>query len=595
MDVNAIFASAEQAFLAGRLEIAREGAQAALRAAGEHPAVLHLLALVEKKSGDVEAARGYFVRAIRQAPGNGEIANNFANLLAGIGETEEALRLYDRAIAAGRGSRATRFNRALALEKLSRHEEALDALDALTDPAAPSGALETARGSILRKLGRIDQAADAYDRALAVEPTRPAALHGRARVALERAEDGAVALYLRALELQPQSRDLVLGLAEAHEVAGDSSLGIALLRKSLGRDPGWIEGHETLARMRSEAGEGARALDHYVPAIAMRPDDPVLAQSWLNLLAEAGEVSAALKALRDCRSRLPDSLAIDILEASMLGSLGRIREARCVLAGLPAEAQELPASLLVRARVALRASEADEAAALLQRAVELVPEDVVTWAYLEIAWRVIGHSRHEWLVGRPGFHRVIELDPELLDFGSLAGTLRKFHQGKSHPLGQSLRGGTQTRGRLLRRTEPQLRNLRQALEDAVEDYFAELPSEDPAHPLLRYRHAQVRLAGSWSVRLSEGGFHFDHVHPNGIVSSAFYVSLPEAVTGGDPQAGWLELGRPPRDLGLALEPLAAIEPRPGRLVLFPSYLFHGTRPFPRGERLTVAFDVETAQ
>jgi hypothetical protein len=30
---------------------------------------------------------------------------------------------------------------------------------------------------------------------------------------------------------------------------------------------------------------------------------------------------------------------------------------------------------------------------------------------------------------------------------------------------------------------------------------------------------------------------------------------------------------------------------PGRMALFPSYLFHGTRPFSEGERLTVAFDV----
>ncbi|HYD23379.1 MAG TPA: putative 2OG-Fe(II) oxygenase [Croceibacterium sp.] len=37
--------------------------------------------------------------------------------------------------------------------------------------------------------------------------------------------------------------------------------------------------------------------------------------------------------------------------------------------------------------------------------------------------------------------------------------------------------------------------------------------------------------------------------------------------------------------------MRTIEPRPGRLVLFPSAMWHGTRPFPAGERLTVAFDV----
>ena len=34
-----------------------------------------------------------------------------------------------------------------------------------------------------------------------------------------------------------------------------------------------------------------------------------------------------------------------------------------------------------------------------------------------------------------------------------------------------------------------------------------------------------------------------------------------------------------------------VEPRPGRLVLFPSWMWHGTVPFGAGERLTVAFDV----
>jgi len=57
------------------------------------------------------------------------------------------------------------------------------------------------------------------------------------------------------------------------------------------------------------------------------------------------------------------------------------------------------------------------------------------------------------------------------------------------------------------------------------------------------------------------------------------------------QEGWLELGRPPPDLQMDLDPLATIEPEAGSLVLFPSYLYHGTRPFSAGKRLSVAFDV----
>ena len=40
-----------------------------------------------------------------------------------------------------------------------------------------------------------------------------------------------------------------------------------------------------------------------------------------------------------------------------------------------------------------------------------------------------------------------------------------------------------------------------------------------------------------------------------------------------------------------LPPFRTVEPKPGRLALFPSYMWHGTRPFGEGERLTVAFDV----
>jgi hypothetical protein len=96
---------------------------------------------------------------------------------------------------------------------------------------------------------------------------------------------------------------------------------------------------------------------------------------------------------------------------------------------------------------------------------------------------------------------------------------------------------------------------------------------------------------SWSVRLTEGGFHAAHFHPGGILSSACYISLPDSFASGEEKAGWLELGRPPAELGLDLPPLATFEPKPGRLVLFPSFLFHGTRPFRGGERLTVAFDL----
>jgi predicted 2-oxoglutarate/Fe(II)-dependent dioxygenase YbiX len=101
----------------------------------------------------------------------------------------------------------------------------------------------------------------------------------------------------------------------------------------------------------------------------------------------------------------------------------------------------------------------------------------------------------------------------------------------------------------------------------------------------------VRFSGSWSVRLRGAGYHSNHVHPQGWISSAFYVALPNAGPQDGPDAGWLTLGEPHAQLKLDLPAFRRVAPRPGQLVLFPSWMWHGTVPFAEGERLTVAFDV----
>jgi hypothetical protein len=133
--------------------------------------------------------------------------------------------------------------------------------------------------------------------------------------------------------------------------------------------------------------------------------------------------------------------------------------------------------------------------------------------------------------------------------------------------------------------------LIEALGAAINQFAGRLPPVDPRHPLLKYRNAQMAFGPSWSVRFTGSGHHAAHFHPGGILSSACYISLPEDIADSEEQRGWLEIGRPPVELGVDVSPLAIFEPKPGRLALFPSFLFHGTRPFEGGERLTVAFDL----
>jgi len=215
------------------------------------------------------------------------------------------------------------------------------------------------------------------------------------------------------------------------------------------------------------------------------------------------------------------------------------------------------------------------------------------WPYAAIAWRLAGDRRWEWLEGDlDRFVSVIDLSAEISDIDALEKSLRVLNFGQGEYLDQSVRGGSQTDGPLFTKVDPEIRALRAVIVAAVERNVKSLPPVDPAHPLLGPRRdRKIGFSGSWSVLLKGTGFHANHVHPQGWISSALYIHLPKRSTSDSPTAGWLTLGEPQVELGLDLRPLLEIEPKPGRLVLFPSYCWHGTRPFLQGERLTVAFDV----
>ena len=76
------------------------------------------------------------------------------------------------------------------------------------------------------------------------------------------------------------------------------------------------------------------------------------------------------------------------------------------------------------------------------------------------------------------------------------------------------------------------------------------------------------------------------------MSSALYVDLPDEIHGASDHAGHIQFGVPPVETGLALPPQRTVEPRIGELLLFPSYMWHGTVPFTGTRpRVTVAFDL----
>ncbi len=172
---------------------------------------------------------------------------------------------------------------------------------------------------------------------------------------------------------------------------------------------------------------------------------------------------------------------------------------------------------------------------------------------------------------------------------ALSRILESLHGFIHAPLDQSVRIGTQTSPNLIHHDNPILTEFFETVQSPLRQYMTAIGT-DPTHPLTRRNTGQARICSAWSVKLDKDGHHVDHIHPEGWISSVYYVDVPNDLGEGTEKSGWLRFGQPPLNLNLDAEYF--IKPKAGRLVLFPSYMWHGTVPLKNaGRRLTLPFDV----
>lgn len=139
----------------------------------------------------------------------------------------------------------------------------------------------------------------------------------------------------------------------------------------------------------------------------------------------------------------------------------------------------------------------------------------------------------------------------------------------------------------------------------------DLPRRDPAIAdlaKLLTKHASVfagdcafdiprkpRLDSLWVNLLRGSGHHGAHIHPHSIISGTFYVEVPTrcgSIRFEDPRLPMM-MAAPMRHKEAAeeLQPFITVQPRPGLLLLWESWLRHEVLPGTgRGERLSISFN-----
>ncbi|MDZ4138855.1 MAG: putative 2OG-Fe(II) oxygenase [Erythrobacter sp.] len=441
-------------------------------------------------------------------------------------------------------------------------------------------------GLVHRAMDDSAGAIDALARAHALARSDVRIAHALARVTLE-AGLPASELFRQTLSMAPADMTIVLGLSAALFAEGDGEAAIATLASYCERSPSWIEGIAALADLRWLMRDENGFASSYTRALGQRPYDQALWMALINHYIRIERYDWASKGVEVARKVLGDTPALQGVAAICASELGDWGLADSFFAAQP-DTNEPVSMASRRIRHMLRRNRPDLADALAAPWLDHVDADHI-WPYAATAWRMMGDPRAEWLFGDPALVTVHQIyQPGELE--ALAATLRQIHSRSGPPAGQSVRHGTQTDGPLFSRIEPEIVKLRERIRKATRRHLAGL-TFDGQHPILRHRRRKVRFAGSWSVRLTDAGHHSNHVHPQGWFSSAFYVAVPCEDQAGPAPAGHLQLGVPPTELGIALEPTQVLAPQPGSLALFPSILWHGTCPIAGGERMTVAYDI----
>ena len=442
------------------------------------------------------------------------------------------------------------------------------------------------KGLIHREQERRELAIPALARSVELAPTEPLVVHGYARTCLE-AGLPSTEHFARALKLAPSNMEVVKGLISALVAEGKINEAIEGLESVLRRSPLWTEGHVLLASLRWTNGERQGFARSFDEALRAHPNSLDLRREQMVALLHAEQFGEVMDRIDQGRSMFGPQPIFTLNEAVVRSETGDNEAADRLFAELePFGDAHIDLRLL---RHLLRCARPEEASRVLDRRLATADQDMF-WPYAPTVWRLTGDPRADWLEGDERLVGVYDLAAELPPLDQLASTLRDLHNLRGQPLAQSVRGGTQTDGNLFHRIEPEIVALREAVRSAAAEHARNLPDLDEQHPLALGKPLRIRFSGAWSVRLRTGGHHSNHFHSMGWLSSALYILLPPDIGGAD-HAGWLTLGEPQAQLGVDLPPRRLIEPKPGRLVLFPSWMWHGTRPFGEGERITVAFDV----
>lgn len=633
-DIQETLDAASRALRAGDSATARRLCASVLERDPHDARALDLLGVVCLTDGNLAAALESLDHAGRLAPDDAGVCRHRGAALLAVGRPGEAADAFRRALEIEPGDAETLFNLGLTERYLGHFDLAVDFLRRAVAPLAELPIAHYELGLALQLAGRPDEAARSYLDTLTLDPEHISALTNLGVVRQQGGDlDGAIAAYRHALTHQPDAVSALNNLGSALMERGDLAEAAQTLKRAALLDPTSVNALTNLGTVLRRMGDPAQAIEAYRAALEVDPVSDIAHDNLADCLRETGRADEAFDALRATITALPGHWRAHLLLGHELkrsgdpwSAIAAYRTATALADGAEAEAhRHLGATLAMtgaldgavtelRRAVALRPDcppyARELAAALLRRgdgagavaacdrALAVDRFDQEALAYRALGLRLAGdHVAADALVDldRWIFPLSPPAPPEYDDLDTfneaLATDLLALSSRLWQPTYQSIRGGTQTGNNLFTESAPTIQALHRAIDSAVRAFMDTL-APDASHPFPAGKPRRFAYR-AWSVVLEDKGYHVPHIHPEGWLSGAYYVRIPPFDDSGDADAGSIEFGPPWADLPFdAPPPARRVAPAAGRLVVFPSYFWHGVRRFrSAGQRITVAFDL----
>lgn len=406
----------------------------------------------------------------------------------------------------------------------------------------------------------------------------------------------AIKYFQSAIEINPSLIEAKKNLASCYQLTGNFKSSKEVYEKLIQEMPLDLDTHHWLNNMLWETGNDA-FLNSYNYALQLFPNNIAVEEALSEKLYFAGKCEQAYGIAKKYLFNNECTPSFYLLAIDHQREAGNFDEALRINQFSYKKFNKNKALLKELAKSYIAADQSELALKILN---PLVDEFVNNQEYLclrNTALKVSGSELYYYYCNFENFilEQVIETPAgysDLYDFNhDLLLAIKDYHYYKKHPLKQSLVHGSQTAEKLFDYQLPILKILENQLRATTCEFINKLP-KDSQHPFLRRNTGDYIVTDSWSVILTKSGYHKNHYHPQGWMSSPYYIQVPSIIEDNKKMQGWLKLGEPGFNMYKKIQPEKIIKPEVGKLIQFPSYLWHGTTMLEEDvERITIAYDV----